>query len=285
MAKPQSKGFERNHVRTIAYLRRNGKLCFPLSLALSLVVAGPGLAAETLPPAAAERVAKDRYEHCVGLVQQDPTAAERNGADWVANGGGAAAFHCEALALVALKRYGEAAGKLDLAAAEKSAGIAMRSELLDQAGNAWLLAGQADKAEASLTMALSFAPQNEDVLADRARARGLRKDWKGAEADLTAVLALDPNRADIYVLRASARHAQGRKADASADLAHAFDIYPDYPEALVERGTMKLESGDVAGARADWQLAASAAPDSDAGTTARERLSAIKASAKPPAKH
>jgi Tfp pilus assembly protein PilF len=285
MAEPQSDSFCDGNGGTIAHLARRWK---PGLTALFLIVmepVQPVAAADAPSPAMTERIARNRYDHCVALVQQDPAAAAKNGADWFAGGGGAPALQCEALALVALKRYGDAAAKLDEAGSDKSVSdVAMRAALLDQAGNAWLLAGQAGKAEASLTLALSLAPKDQDILADRARARGLRKDWKDAEADLTAVLAADPNRADIYVLRASARHAEGRKADARADLVQAFNIYPNYPEALVERGTIEFEGGDIAGARADWQLAAKEAPDSDAGASARERLQAITVPAKPPAR-
>jgi len=204
-------------------------------------------------------------------VKRDAAAALTEAEQWSAAGGGGASLHCAALALVELKRYSEAAQALENAA-RITAGVAAKADLFDQAGNAWLLAGDPAKAENTLTTAIALAPKDEDILADRARARGTAKDWSGAFADLTAVIALDPDRADIYVLRASALHAEGKKPEARADIARALTIYPAYPEALVERGAMRLESGDAAGARADWQQAAREAPDSDAGQTARARL-------------
>lgn len=226
---------------------------------------------------------RNRYDHCLALVQRDASGAYAQATGWFAAGGGPAALHCEALALVGLKRYAEAAQKLEAAAAgESKAAASLRAELFDQAGNAWLLDGEAGKADFALTSALALEPKDEDLLADRARARGVAKNWTGAFEDLTAVLAIDPARADVYVLRASALHAQGRKAEARADLAHALDIYPGYPEALVERGTMRLEGGDRDGARADWQEAAKEAPDSDAGDAARARLNALAAASRAP---
>jgi tetratricopeptide (TPR) repeat protein len=216
------------------------------------------------------------YEHCLASVKRDATAALTEAEQWSAAGGGAASLDCAALALVQLKRYGEAAQALENAA-RITAATAAKADLLDQAGNASLLAGDPAKAEISLTTAIELAPKDEDILADRARARGAAKNWNGAFADLTAVIALDPDRADIYVLRASALHAEGKQAEARADIAHALSIYPGYPEALVERGAMRLETGDTAGARADWQQAAREAPESDAGQTARARLEALNA--------
>jgi tetratricopeptide (TPR) repeat protein len=221
---------------------------------------------------------KDRYERCLELAKRNPHVAVDQAGLWYKEGGGGAALHCAALALVDLKRYGDAALKLEAAAHEQGLAAARRGELLDQAGNAWLLDGQPDKADMALSAALSFTPQDEDVLADRARARGLKKDWSGAEADLSAVLSLDPNRADALVLRASARHAQGRLLDARADIDRALDIDPGYPEALVERGTMEFEAGDAAGARADWLEVMREAPGTGASAEAATRLKLLAAS-------
>lgn len=222
------------------------------------------------------------YEHCLASVKRDAAAALAEAEQWSTNRGGAAALDCAALALVQLKRYGEGAQALENAA-RITAGVAARADLFDQAGNAWLLAGDPAKAESALSIAIQLAPKDEDILADRARARGAAKNWSGAFEDLTAVIALDPDRADIYVLRASALHAEGKKAEARADITHALAIYPNYPEALVERGAMRLETGDTAGARADWQEVAREAPDTDAGQAARARLDAL--SGPPDKKH
>jgi tetratricopeptide (TPR) repeat protein len=216
------------------------------------------------------------YEHCLAAVKRDAAGALSEAEQWSASGGGGASLHCAALALVELKRYAEGAQTLENAA-EIAAAPAAKADLLDQAGNAWLLAGNAAKAESALTTALALSPKNEDILADRARARGAAKNWGGAFADLTAVLVLDPDRADIYVLRASALHAEGRKDEARADIAKALAIYPGYPEAVVERGAMRMEGGDTSGARADWQEVVREAPDSAAGQTARARLQQLSA--------
>jgi tetratricopeptide (TPR) repeat protein len=238
------------------------------------------LSAGTAAAAATALSGPNGYDRCLELVKHDPARASKEAAAWANAGGGAAALHCEALALSTLKRFPEAARTLESAAANAgAANTPLRAELFDQAGNAWLLAGNTAKAEATLSSALTLSPRNEDILFDRARARGAAKDWTGAIDDLTAVIAADPERADVYVLRASALHAQGKADRARADIAHALAIYPAYPEALVERGTMRIEAGDRAGARADWQQAAREAPDSDAGAAARARLAQFSVAA------
>jgi regulator of sirC expression with transglutaminase-like and TPR domain len=240
----------------------------------------PALAAQPLDDSSLPGT--NRYDRCLSLVQHNASDAYDAATAWQNAAGGAAAAHCAALALVSLRRYGEAGAKLDqLAQSTAVSGAAQRAELLDQAGNAWLLAGRPADADASFTSALTLVPGDPDILADRARANGARKDWAGADRDLTAVLAADPERADILVLRASARHALGRKVEARADIDSALTVYRDYPEALVERGELKAEAGDPAGALADWQRVLSVAPNGDAAQAARQHIAQAQAPAQP----
>ncbi len=263
-------------------MKIEGRACLLAVLAFAGVAAETGVASGAKPSPPVDRAAgRNRYGRCLELVKRDAAHASAEAAGWFVAGGGAAALHCQALALVELKNYREAAQKLeDAAASEPATATQIRGQLLDQAGNAWLLAGDAGKAESAFSSALALAPKDEDVLSDRARERGAARNWSGAFDDLTAVLAIDPDRADVYVLRASALHAEGHIAQARDDIAHALAIYPAYPEALVERGAMRLQSGDRAGARADWEQAAHEAPDSAAGETARARLAALAATSK-----
>jgi tetratricopeptide (TPR) repeat protein len=216
---------------------------------------------------------KAQYEHCLSRAATSPKDALSEALEWQKAGGGPAAEHCLAVALVGLHRYGEAATKLDaLAHGGFTSDPSMRAALFDQAGNAWLLTGRADNAIGSFTAALAIDPSDADVLADRARANAAQSNWARADSDLSAALLVDPSRADLLVLRGSARHALGRKTDARADFEQALALRPAYADALVERGTMKFEAGDLVGARADWNAAISAAPASAAAGEARQHL-------------
>jgi len=243
---------------------------FPLAVALALL---------PLPAAGAEGVTG--YSQCVALVQKNPALAEESARAWQDEGGGAAAIHCSALALTALKRYAEAARALDALARDKAVGNNLdRATLFDQAGNAWLLAGLGNNAVQSFSAALGRDPNNVDFLVGRAQARAMQKDWAGAEADLSTALLKDQNRADLMVLRASARWALNRKEDAATDILRALELYPDYPAALIERGRMKYEAGDKNGARADWKKAV-ATGQGDVADDARRNLAALNAESKP----
>lgn len=218
---------------------------------------------------------RNRYDRCLELTRRNAGAALNAAVAWQNGGGGPAAAHCAALALVALKRYPEAASRLDRLGHENIGDAAERAALFDQAGNAWLLAHRGGEAISSISSALALAPHDPDLLADRARAAALLRDWKAADSDLSAALKLDGNRADLLVLRASARHALGRKREAQSDVEAALHILPNYPEALLERGTLKLETGDLNGARRDWQAVISRAPGSAAAETAGQRLRSL----------
>jgi len=222
---------------------------------------------------------KTRYERCQQLARQNAQMALSAANAWENDGGDSAAAHCAALALFALKRFPEAAARLDNLGHQNVGGASERAALFDQAGNAWLLANRGAEATASFSSALALMPNDPDLLADRARAAALFGDWKAAEGDLTAALAQDSYRADLLVLRASARHALGKRAEARSDLEQALRIVPNYPEALVERGALKFETGDPKGARSDWQTVVAHAPNSAAADAARAHLNGL-----PPAK-
>ena len=243
----------------------------------ALCAASPLLAEPASPLDDPSLPGTNRYDRCLAMARNRSQEALAAANAWQVTGGGAAALHCQAVSLVALRRFSEAGGKLDQLARDSKQAAALRAQLYDQAGNAWLLARQAANAEASFSTALALAQNDPDILMDRARARAMLKNWARAEADLSAALTLAPSRADILVLRSSARHAEGKKTDARADIDRALQIHPGYPEALVERGAMKYETGDTRGAKTDWQQVVSTAPNSDAADAARDHLQQLQA--------
>lgn len=220
------------------------------------------------------------YNGCIRLSQKDAKQALTEASQWQAGGGGAPATHCLAMAMMGLGRYSDAATRLDSLIKAKNIGdYTRRAAIADQAGNAWMLAGQPRKAITSFNAALSLTPNDVEMRADRARAKALVKDWYGAEADLSAALQMDQDRADLLSLRANARRALGHKVDAASDILRALTLYPGYPAALVESGSMKFEAGDRVGARKDWQKAAKGRGASAAA--ARELLQKMGPDPKP----
>src|SRR5262249_7148430 len=130
---------------------------FGLLFIAAAAAAEPGAPA---PPRNAEAEAA-AYERCMKLAQHDAAAAPRIAEDWQKRGGAHPADHCAAVALIGLKRYKEAAGKLEaLAQAMKTAPASLQAEALDQAGQAWLLAGDAARAYAAAGAALTLQPND-----------------------------------------------------------------------------------------------------------------------------
>jgi tetratricopeptide (TPR) repeat protein len=223
------------------------------SLLLFCVFAVPASAAvgNARPPTDSQH-----YRLCLAASSNNPISALADAEDWIRKGGGVPAQHCAALALVGLKRYAEAGARLDKVAADKAVPDAsFRSELSDQAGNAWLLAGNGARAVQSFTAALALSGGDADLFADLARAQAMRKNWHEVDLDLNAALQVMPRRADLLILRASARRALKRYPEARADIEAALKIKPGDGGALVERGLLRRQMGDLGGARRDFQAA------------------------------
>ena len=212
------------------------------------------------------------YRRCLADSSTNPAAALSDAESWAKSGGGVPAEHCAALALVNLKRYAEAAGKLDgIAGGRAKLDASFRTELFDQAGNAWLLAGDGARAVQSFSGALALSAGDPDLFADLARAQAMRRDWQEVVLDLNAALQLSPRRADLLVLRASARRALKRYEDARDDIEAALKLKPGDGDALLERGLLRRQVGDIGGARRDFEAALKSGAG-NAAAQARENL-------------
>jgi tetratricopeptide (TPR) repeat protein len=245
-----------------------------MRVTLSMVLFALLLPALTAGAAAREPSDSVHYRRCLEASSASPAQALTDAESWAKAGGGVPAQHCAALALVSLKRYGEAGARLDKMAADRGVpDISFRVALYDQAGNAWLLAGDGAHAVQSFSAALTLSSGDPDLFADLARAQAMRKNWREVDMDLNAALQLSPRRADLLVLRASARRALKRYEDAKTDLETALKLRPGDGDALVERGLLRKELGDLGGARRDFQAALKSA-SAEAAAQAKENLDA-----------
>jgi tetratricopeptide (TPR) repeat protein len=238
----------------------------------------PYIAPQRKPAGPPKSAAGDEatYEQCMTLAQKDPAAARDLSEHWQSRGGAHPADHCYAVALVGLKQYKEGAARLEtLAQAMVHAPNSLRAEVLGQAAQAWLLAGDAARAYAADTAALNLLPGDADLLIDRAEAAGSEGWFDKAAADLDRVLMSDPNRVDALIYRASANRELGKLDAALGDVDKAIGLAPRSVAALLERGNILRLKGDDNGARRDWvtvsQLAPGTAEDAAAKTNI-ERL-------------
>jgi tetratricopeptide (TPR) repeat protein len=232
-----------------------------------------------LPPAPLPDA--QRYDRCLQLAHSDPQKAFNDADAWRNLGGGFPAQHCAAVALVGLKKYAEAATRLEaLANAMMQAGPEMRGDALEQAGQAWLLGGRPNEAKIAFDGALSFRPKDPELLIDRAEAFALGGKFFDAIDDLNTVLDQSPNRVDALVYRSSAYRQLGSLDLASDDIDRALRLDPNSVPGLLERGNLRRTKNDMAGAKADWQQVMKLGAGTPAAASAQDNIAHI---ADPPA--
>lgn len=240
-------------------------------LAMAIGADADPIEAPTVPLSAAADAAA--YARCLKLAKTDPAAAERLAQAWQQKGGAHPADHCAAVALVGLGKYREGATRLEtLSHAMVNAPTALRAEVYDQAGQAWLLAGDAVRAYAVATEAASLAPGDPELAIDKAEAAAEAGYFEQTVAVLDRVLQRDPVQVDALIYRASAYRALGRLGPARADIDKALARRPNSAPALLERGNIRRLAGDLGGARRDWQRVGRIAPGSRADIAAKANL-------------
>ncbi len=218
-----------------------------------------------------------QYRSCITLTRVAPLEALESALAWADRGGGRAALHCEALALIKLGHFEAAAQRLEAVALDVSKDEkALRVDVWGQAGQAWLLAGKFDRALAAQSLAIEQDPENVELLLDRSLTYAESGNYEEAVLDLNRAASLAPNRADVLVFRASAyRHLKSFER-AMADAESALRIKPKHPEGLLERGNLHRIAGNSAAAQRDWQDVLKVAPGSMAAKSAERNLARIQ---------
>jgi Flp pilus assembly protein TadD len=212
------------------------------------------------------------FERCTGLLRLDPQGALTYAERWANEGGGEGARHCQALAMLGLGEPDQAAQRLETLAGQSRAANPARAALFAQATQAWLLAGEANRAFGAATMALTLAPEDPDLLIDRAVVLGGMSRYGEAIEDLDRALTLDPTRAEALVFRAAAHRHRDERVLAARDIDLALSLQANNAEALLERGIIRQLQGDAAGARADWEATIRLAPATTAADLAAQNL-------------
>lgn len=237
------------------------------------LVIGLSMFAVVVPIAQAAELDHAReYARCMALAPSDPDDAFEMATAWRQLGGGDAAEHCAALALLYDGQPEFAARRLEVLANTMIAEPEFKGEVLVQAGQAWLLHGDAPRAEAALTAAIDLLQGRPQVMIDRSQARFAMTDYDGALADLDAAIAADPQAAEAYIFRATALRFLDQPARARDDIATALALVPDDPAALLERGILHRLDGNDDAARVDWLKVLELVPDDPAADMARANI-------------
>lgn len=245
-----------------------------LPFAAFLLVLGAATAAEPSRPQPRDESAQAaKYARCMRLARDQPRAARDFAEAWLKKGGAHPAEHCAAVALIGLKHYKEGAKRLEaLAAAMTHAPASLRAGVLDQAGQAWLLADEPVRAYADAGEAVSLEPGDPELLIDKAVAAAAAGYYGKAVEALDQVLNKHPKRVDALIYRASAYRKLGRLDAAFADSEAALAEAPRSAAAWLERGNILRLKGDAAGAGRAWRLVMALAPHSPAARDATYNL-------------
>ena len=217
----------------------------------------------------------NQYRACMALSKSAPQEAFNTALNWRDLGGGEAAEHCIAAALIGLGQYTEAAGRLEKLANRAIQKADVKAGILGHAAQAWILAGKSTRAEAVLTAALKLTPDDGILMIDRAQARAVHKDYAGAVDDLSRAIKLEDRRADAFVFRASAYRLLDKLELALADIERALTLQPGHPDGLLERGNLRRLRQDDDGARKDWLAVILSDPDSPAADAAGRNLESM----------
>jgi tetratricopeptide (TPR) repeat protein len=248
----------------------------PGPLAAALAALGLGLAPWDAAPAQERAQQQRAYQDCMILARAAPADGLESALAWAALDGGEGARHCAAVALIGLGQYREAAQRLERLAAElRAENAALSLDVLVQAGQAWVLAGDAARAHAVQSAALDIAPDNVELLLDRGITLATAKNYWEAVDDFNRALELAPGRPDLLVLRASAYRYLDALELARDDIALALTYTPDNPDALLERGVLRRLAGDDAGARDDWLRVIGLAEGTPSAEAARAYLAKL----------
>ncbi len=220
-------------------------------LGFASAVQGAGLTSGDLSPEDAQR-----YADCMTQARSVPAKAYNEAIAWQKQGGGPAAGHCAAVALIGLGRYKPAAQSLEkLAAGEAKERPDLAAGLYGQAAQAWVLANNNKSALKDQNAAIKLAPQNVDLLVDRGVVLASSGKYWDAIDDFNKAHDLARNRADILVYRASAYRLLQTLDLANDDINEAVRLDPTDADAYLERGIIRQLRKDTSGARADWQKA------------------------------
>ncbi len=194
------------------------------------------------------------YGSCVDLARVNPDAAYDAALAWAETDLTGGASHCAGLALIGLGLFDAAADRFTRAAVEgQQMEDVERALLHQQAGDAWLLANRGTEAANSFTQALTYIPEEPEILFGRARGYELEKQTALALQDVNLAIAKDPTFAAAYLLRGRL-YRQSKQLDAAAaDIEAALANGIDRIAARLERGLIRYEQGDDAGALEDWR--------------------------------
>ncbi len=187
-----------------------------------------------------------RYTECMRQARSEPLKALPLAEKWTGEGGGLGARHCVAVAMFEIGQVRPAATQFEAIArdmGEERPGL--RAELLAQAGQGWMEAGQAENAAAAQSRALDLKPDDADLWIDRGLSYAAMQAWPRAISDFDRALSCDPRTSRRWCCAPPPGATPAMPAKALDDAQIALELAPDHSEALLERGFAYLAHGNT----------------------------------------
>lgn len=231
-----------------------------------------------------------RYNSCMQMARDKPAEALNVALLWIEDMGGAPARHCEAVSLFNLAEFGEAGARFELIAEDIRVGRGMPTvggkkyaadsvmfaSILSQAAQAWMLAGELDRAHDAASRALSIVEKGSavhiEILLDRAQISAADEDFGLAMEDIEAALTFAPDNLVALLFRSAAQRAIGNYAEAKKSIDRAYAIDGKNPSILLERANIAYMLGNKDAATQDLLTILRDYPDSHAAPSARMNL-------------
>ena len=190
------------------------------------------------------------YEGCLEMIEQDPQAAELKAGEWARFGGGPAARHCYALALLAIGAPNAAIDELiGIATEEPGLEPQARADLLVQAGELLIDTGDMLTAAIVSEQALRLSPRDPAALGLRGAVRIANGDAAAGIRDLDQAMERGGADPKWLVRRAQGHRARGDLIAARDDAGFASELAPDDATAWLELGRVQARLGDKNNAR------------------------------------
>lgn len=227
-------------------------------------------------------LAVEDYDACLALVQSDAPRAEQEAGDWARFGGGAAARHCYALALLAIGAPLRAADEM-IGAAVEEPGLTevSRSDLLVQAGE--VLVDEDDLLTAAVVaeQALRLTPQGPGALGLRGAVRVANGELPAAIRDLDLAIERGGPKPRWLLRRAAALRQRGQLVAARDDASFALELAPNDPVAWLEQGRIQAGLKEMAEARRALLRAIELDRNGEVGRAAQLAIQRMEAGLKP----
>jgi tetratricopeptide (TPR) repeat protein len=225
----------------------------------------------------------DRLRACIAQVRTNPAQAAAEAQAWLEEQGARRllARRCLGLAYAQQEQWAPAATVYEQAAQEaEAANDPGRAGFRAQAGNAWLAAGEPQRALQALDGALTTVgldqAQRGQALLDRARAQVATGHPDRARSDLDSALQLVPGEGFAWYLSAALARRANDMVRATSDIARARQLSPDDPDVLLLAGTLVGQAGNMNEAYTLYRRVVELAPDSDAGRQAAASLATVR---------